>query len=113
MNRSREELQSKIELIEENIKFHKEFIEFDKKTNKSMTILMVLFFIILLLSNTLIDKNIGFLDVFSISLFTATSYNFIQKTLEKNLDNKFKLEKLELDLKIYKTMLNDENKKGS
>ena len=110
---TKEELQSKIELIEENIKFHKEFIEFDKKTNKSMIILMVLFFIILLISNTLIDKNIGFLDVFSISLFTATSYNFVQKMLEKNLDNKFKLEKLELDLKYYKHMLNDENKKGS
>ena len=110
---TKEELQSKIELIEENIKFHKEFIDFDKKTNKSMIILMVLFFIILLISNTLIDKNIGFLDVFSISLFTATSYNFTQNALKKNLDNKFKLEKLELDLKFYKTMLNDENKKGS
>ena len=88
---TKEELQSKIELIEENIKFHKEFMEFDKKTNKSMIILMVLFFIILLISNTLIDKNIGFLDVFSISLFTTTSYNFVQKMLEKNLDNKFKL----------------------
>lgn len=110
---TKEELQSKIELIEENIKFHKEFIEFDKKTNKSMIILMVLFFIILLISNTLIDKNIGFLDVFSISLFTTTSYNFIQRMFEKQLDNKFKLEKLELDLKYYKHMLNNENKKGS
>ena len=109
---TKEELQSKIELIEENIKFHKEFMEFDKKTNKSMIILMVLFFIILLLSNTLIDKNIGFLDVFSISLFTATSYNFVQKMLEKNLDNKFKLEKLELDLKYYKAMLNEEAKEN-
>ena len=110
---TKEELQSKIELIEENIKFHKEFIDFDKKTNKSMIILMVLFFIILLISNTLIDKNIGFLDVFSISLFTTTSYNFIQRMFEKQLDNKFKLEKLELDLKYYKHMLNNENKKGS
>ena len=97
---TKEELQSKIELIEENIKFHKEFIDFDKKTNKSMIILMVLFFIILLISNTLIDKNIGFLDVFSISLFTTTSYNFIHR-------------KLEIDLKYYKHMLNNENKKGS
>ena len=110
---TKEEIKLKIELIEENIKFHKEYIEFDKKTNKIMIILMVLFFIILLISNTLIDKNIGFLDVFSISLFTATSYNFTQKALKTNLDNKFKLEKLELDLKFYKTMLNDENKKGS
>ena len=109
---TKEELQSKIELIEENIKFHKEFMEFDKKTNKIMIILTVLFFIILLLSNTLIDKNIGFLDVFSISLFTATSYNFVQKMLEKNLDNKFKLEKLELDLKYYKAMLNEEAKEN-
>ena len=110
---TKEELQSKIELIEENIKFHKEFMEFDKKTNKSMIILMVLFFIILLISNTLIDKNIGFLDVFSISLFTTTSYNFIHRIFEKQLDNKCKLEKLELDLKYYKHMLNNENKKGS
>ena len=109
---TKEELQSKIELIEENIKFHKEFIDFDKKTNKSMIILMVLFFIILLISNTLIDKNIGFLDVFSISLFTATSYNFTQKALKTNLDNKFKLEKLELDLKYYKAMLNEEAKEN-
>ena len=110
---TKEELQSKIELIEENIKFHKEFIDFDKKTNKSMIILMVLFFIILLISNTLIDKNIGFLDVFSISLFTTTSYNFIHRIFEKQLDNKCNLEKLELDLKYYKHMLNNENKKGS
>ena len=105
---TKEELQLKIELIEENIKFHKEFMDFDKKTNKRMIFLMSLFFIVLLLSNTLIDRNINFLDVFSISLFTITSYNFIQKTLEKNLDNKFKLEKLELDLKYYKHMLNSQ-----
>ena len=110
---TKEEIKLKIELIEENIKFHKEFMDFDKKTNKSMIILMVLFFIILLISNTLIDRNINFLDVFSISLFTITSYNFIQKTLEKNLDNKFKLEKLENELNYYKAMLNNENKKGS
>lgn len=110
---TKEEIKLKIELIEENIKFHKEFMDFDKKTNKSMTILMVLFFIVLLLSNTLIDRNINFLDVFSISLFTTTSYNFIQRMFEKQLDNKCKLEKLELDLKYYKHMLNDENKKGS
>ena len=110
---TKEELQSKIELIEENIKFHKEFMDFDKKTNKRMIFLMSLFFIVLLLSNTLIDRNINFLDVFSISLFTITSYNFIQKTLEKNLDNKFKLEKLENELNYYKAMLNNENKKGS
>lgn len=109
---TKEEIKLKIELIEENIKFHKEFMDFDKKTNKSMTILMVLFFIILVIGNTVIDRNISFLDVFSISLFTATSYNFIQKTLEKNLDNKFKLEKLELDLKYYKAMLNEEAKEN-
>ena len=109
---TKEEIKLKIELIEENIKFHKEFMDFDKKTNKSMTILMVLFFIILVIGNTVIGRNISFLDVFSISLFTATSYNFIQKTLEKNLDNKFKLEKLELDLKYYKHMLNEEAKEN-
>ena len=110
---TKEEIKLKIELIEENIKFHKEFMDFDKKTNKSMTILMVLFFIILVIGNTVIGRNISFLDVFSISLFTATSYNFIQKTLEKNLDNKFKLEKLENELNYYKAMLNNKNKKGS
>ena len=109
---TKEELQSKIELIEENIKFHKEFMDFDKKTNKRMIFLMSLFFIVLLLSNTLIDRNINFLDVFSISLFTATSYNFIQKTLEKNLDNKFELEKLENELNYYKAMLNEEAKEN-
>lgn len=107
---TKEEIKLKIELIEENIKFHKEFMDFDKKTNKSMTILMVLFFIILVIGNTVIDRNISFLDVFSISLFTATSYNFIQKTLEKNLDNKFKLEKLENELNYYKAMLNEKVK---
>lgn len=109
---TKEEIKLKIELIEENIKFHKEFMDFDKKTNKSMTILMVLFFIILVIGNTVIDRNISFLDVFSISLFTATSYNFIQKTLEKNLDNKFKLEKLENELNYYKAMLNEEAKEN-
>lgn len=109
---TKEEIKLKIELIEENIKFHKEFMDFDKKTNKRMIFLMSLFFIVLLLSNTLIDRNINFLDVFSISLFTATSYNFIQKTLEKNLDNKFKLEKLENELNYYKAMLNEEAKEN-
>ena len=109
---TKEEIKLKIESIEENIKFHKEFMDFDKKTNKRMIFLMSLFFIVLLLSNTLIDRNINFLDVFSISLFTATSYNFVQKMLEKNLDNKFKLEKLELDLKYYKAMLNEEAKEN-
>lgn len=109
---TKEEIKLKIELIEENIKFHKEFMDFDKKTNKSMTILMVLFFIILVIGNTVIDRNISFLDVFSISLFTATSYNFIQKTLEKNLDNKFKLEKLENELNYYKAMLNEKVKEN-
>ena len=109
---TKEEIKLKIELIEENIKFHKEFMDFDKKTNKSMTILMVLFFIILVIGNTVIGRNISFLDVFSISLFTATSYNFIQKTLEKNLDNKFKLEKLENELNYYKAMLNEEAKEN-
>ena len=109
---TKEEIKLKIESIEENIKFHKEFMDFDKKTNKRMIFLMSLFFIVLLLSNTLIDRNINFLDVFSISLFTATSYNFIQKTLEKNLDNKFKLEKLENELNYYKAMLNEEAKEN-
>ena len=109
---TKEEIKLKIELIEENIKFHKEFMDFDKKTNKRMIFLMSLFFIVLLLSNTLIDRNINFLDVFSISLFTITSYNFIQKTLEKNLDNKFKLEKLENELNYYKAMLNEEAKEN-
>ena len=110
---TKEKWETKIKIIEENIKWHKEFMDFDKKTNKRMICLMVLFFIILLIGNTIIDRDINFLDVFSISLFTATSYNFTQKVLKTNLDNKFKLEKLELDLKFYKTMLNDENKKGS
>ena len=109
---TKEEIKLKIELIEENIKFHKEFMDVDKKTNKSMTILTVLFFIILVIGNTVIGRNISFLDVFSISLFTATSYNFIQKTLEKNLDNKFKLEKLENELNYYKAMLNEEAKEN-
>ena len=109
---TKEEIKLKIELIEENIKFHKEFIDFDKKTNKRMICLMVLFFIILLIGNTIIDRDINFLDVFSISLFTSTSYNFIQRVIEKELDNKFKLEKLELDLKYYKAMLNEEAKEN-
>ena len=109
---TKEKWETKIKIIEENIKWHKEFMDFDKKTNKRMICLMVLFFIILLIGNTITDRDINFLDVFSISLFTATSYNFIQRMFEKQLDNKFKLEKLELDLKYYKAMLNEEAKEN-
>lgn len=63
---TKEKLETKIKIIEENIKWHKEFMDFDKKTNKRMICLMVLFFIIFLIGNTIIDRDINFLDVFSI-----------------------------------------------
>lgn len=106
---SSNEIKAKIEIINNAIENHKKYIEDDKKTNKNIILLIIMFSIILVISNTVIDKSISFLDVVSISLFVASSYDFMQSMVIRNLDNKSKLEELELGLKYYKNILNNKN----
>ena len=109
---TREELESKIKLVEVNIEMTNEIMDFNKKSDRSIIFIAILGFVIMFLAN-LGNKNLGFISVFSISFFTATVYNMIFRILEETRDNKFKLERLEMELSYYKSLLErDEFLKG-
>ena len=99
-----ENLKNKIEIIETKIELTKELMDFDKKSNKQTITVSVLGFIVLLIAN-INNKNLSFITMFSISLFTTSVYSMLGKMIQNKRDNEFKLKKLEIELDSYKNIL--------
>lgn len=101
---TKEELELKIELIEENIKLIKEIVEVNRKLNGVMISAIVLAFIAILFAN-IGNTTFDIISVFLISLLTVITYNTLDEIVKEKRDNKLKLKQLEVKLSYYKGLL--------
>ena len=108
---TKEEIKSKIKLIETDIELTKELILFNKKDDQISIFCSILAFMSLLLLSIEIKEQ-NFMYVLGVSIFTNTVYSLFDKmrTRKRNLDSKLK--KLQIDLTYYKYLL-DGNKDSS
>lgn len=108
---TKEEIKSKIKLIETDIELTKELILFNKKDDQISIFCSILAFMSLLLLSIEIKEQ-SFMYVLGVSIFTNTVYSLFDKmrTRKRNLDSKLK--KLQIDLTYYKYLL-DGNKDSS
>lgn len=103
---SKEKLETKIKLTEMKIELIKELIDFNKKSDRKMIFVSVLLFLVLLVVN-INRKDLGFITVFSISLFTTSTFNMIFKMQEEKMKNELELKQAESRLKFYKSISED------
>ena len=104
----KEKLEAKIKLTESNIELIKQIRDSNKKSDRIMIAAVALAFFALLFAN-IENKQLVFMSVFGISLFTTSTYIMFDKmTLEKR-ENSIKLRNLEFDLEYYKFTLNKMN----
>ena len=108
---TKEEIKSKIKLIETDIELTKELILFNKKDDQISIFCSILAFMSLLLLSIEIKEQ-NFMYVLGVSIFTNTVYSLFDKMRmrKRNLDSKLK--KLQIDLTYYKYLL-DGNKDNS
>ena len=99
----------KIEFIKQEIEFKKQFIKSEKSDNRVIITVTILLFIAIFLLN-INKKNLNVIDVFSVSLFTTSTYTLFDKLNARKRDMEFELITLEIDLKYHKSLLDKVNK---
>ena len=103
---TKEELRHKVEFIEQKIECNRKIREFDRKDNRRLIFLSILTFIGLLLLD-IVTKDLSTIHVFSISLFTVSTYDMLKCMCKRKVDNEFELRCLKIDLAYYKSVLGE------